>query len=155
MIKKILVSVIAAGCLSRFRGGVQFSQTPKEILVDDNELAVLESDSYLKVKVLSDDATAEGLAVDASIDTNAGADTAKDDDAATNDPEGTKVSEQPSERLAVITEAMRGLNLDVTADKPTVKQLKEQGLDVSAKERDEAWDLLVAEHDANNDEQQA
>lgn len=50
--------------------------------------------------------------------------------------------------LTAIVEAMRALDLDVTGDKPTVKSLKEQGLEVSAKYRDAAWNVLVAEANA-------
>ncbi|UNK05835.1 hypothetical protein MN210_03350 [Psychrobacter raelei] len=151
MTNKVLVSVMAAGCLSRFRNGMQFTKTAKEIEVTQNELATLEADSYLKVKVLSDDTAdiqnASGsLGDDADVAANAGADTAQSDDADTNAAESADVSEKPDERLVVITEAIRGLNLDMTADKPTVKELKDAGLDVSAKERDDAWDVLVAEH---------
>ncbi|PNK59460.1 hypothetical protein [Psychrobacter sp. FDAARGOS_221] len=150
MSNKVLVSVMAAGCLSRFRNGMQFTKTPRDIEVTQSELAALEADSYLKVKVLSDDAdikNASGsLGVDEDIAADSGADTAQSDDAGANATESDDDSEASVERLAVITESMRGLNLDMTADKPTVKELKDAGLDVSAKERDHAWDVLVAEY---------
>lgn len=152
MSKQFLVSVMAAGCLSRFRNGVQFTKEPKELTVDETQLSRFEADSYLKVKVLSDDANndadngSDALAVDANTEADAGSDTDKDHDADTNAAESADVSEGSTERLNIVVEAMRGLNLDMTADKPTVKELKEQGLDVSAKERDVAWNVLATEH---------
>ena len=45
---------------------------------------------------------------------------------------------------------MRGLNLDMTAGKPAVYDLQALGLDISAKERDAAWNVLTAEYAASN-----
>lgn len=147
----ILVSVMAAGCLSRFRNGVQFTRTPKEIEVTQSELAVLQADSYLKVTVIDDDNNnGHGLADNQSTDTNASADPTTTDAANKADTKSTAVSEKYNKRLDIV-ESMRELNLDWTADKPSVKELKALGLDVSAKERDAAWDQLIAEHNKKSD----
>ena len=213
MNKAFLVSVIATGCISRFRNGEQFTKTAKEIEVDESELATLESDSYLQVKVISefdddefDDSelvvpeadqpqTADVIVQQADFidaganDDDAGKDTAvssvvtplskdvpPDDtitlsakasvivdeleneptpqadadtdtaalpEAAPSEAQSTPVSEAPVNHLDTIVEAMRGLNLDRTAGKPTVYDLQALGLDISAKERDAAWDVLV------------
>lgn len=208
MNKAFLVSVVAAGCLSRFRNGTQFTDKPKQIEIDDSELAVLESDRYLQVKVISEFDDSESVVPEAdqplqadvivqqadfidagANDDDAGKDTAvssvvtplsedvpPDDtitlsakasvivdeleneptpqadadtdtaalpEAATSDAQSAPVPEASADHLATITEAMRGLNLDMTAGKPTVYDLQALGLDISAKERDAAWDALV------------
>ena len=188
MNKAFLVSVIATGCISRFRNGEQFTKTAKEIEVDESELATLEADDYLQVKVLSegaDDVEVAENTVDAvstvSISNNSSpkypisdtADVSADASPSAHELEGeptpnpdtdtdtaalpetpasetqsTPVSEAPVDHLATITEAMRGLNLDMTAGKPTVYDLQALGLEISAKERDAAWDVLVAESNA-------
>ncbi|MDN5619238.1 MAG: hypothetical protein L0G63_01985 [Psychrobacter sp.] len=184
MSKLFLISVIATGCQSRFRNGMQFTDKPKQIEVDDNELAVLESDRHLQVKVLSegaddvetgdntvnvDHSASEDTLSDATnasdpafiivdeleneptptADTDTG--TAATSEPVTSEAQSAKVPKAPADHLETIVEAIRGLNLDVTADKPTVYVLQELGLDVSAKERDAAWDVLAAEHAASND----
>lgn len=176
MNKVFLVSVIATGCISRFRNGEQFTKTAKEIEVDESELATLEADDYLQVKVLSEGAddveTGDNTVnVDhsASEDTLSDATNASDPafiivDELENEPthnpyadtgtaalpeapaseaQSTEVSKAPTDHLETIVEAMRGLNLDMTAGKPTVYDLQALGLDISAKERDAAWDALV------------
>ena len=183
MNKAFLVSVIATGCLSRFRNGEQFTKTAKEIEVDESELATLESDSYLQVKVLSkgaDDvetgdntvnvdhsAPEDSLsnATNASDPTfiivdeleneptpnpDADTDTPALPEAPASETQSTPVSEAPADHLATIVEAMRGLNLDMTAGKPAVYDLQALGLDISAKERDAAWNVLTAEYAASN-----
>ena len=186
MKKAFLVSVIATGCLSRFRNGEQFTQTAKQIEVDDSELAVLEADSYLQVKVISqqadnlgvgatDDDASKGTAV-SSVVTSLSEDVPLDDtitlsakagviidelenkptpkaatdtdttaplEPITSESESAAVSKAPVNHLDTIVDAMRGLDLDLTANKPSVYELKELGLDISAKERDAAWDALV------------
>lgn len=209
MSKLFLISVIAAGCQSRFRNGMQFTDEPKRIEVNDSELAVLESDRHLQVKVISesddseldefDDSelvvpeanfidagatndnagtdTADGpissesnvpsedtlpddaivVSTDDSINADeleneptpqadADTDTAALPEAPASETQSVEVPKAPVDHLDTITEAMRGLNLDVTADKPTVYVLQELGLDVSAKERDAAWNVLIDEH---------
>ena len=184
--KAFLVSVIAAGCLSRFRNGTQFTDKPTEIEVDESELLVLESDNHLQVKVIAqqadfidaganDDDAGKDTAVSSVVtplskdvppdDTitlsakasvivdeleneptpqaDADTDTAALPEAATSDAQSAPVPEASADHLATITEAMRGLNLDMTAGKPTVYDLQALGLDISAKERDAAWDALV------------
>ena len=167
MNKAFLVSVIATGCLSRFRNGVQFTKTAKEIEVDESELATLESDSYLQVKVLSKGADdVEDQPVDYAVSTvsiivdeleneptpnpDADTDTPALPEAPASETQSTPVSEAPADHLATITEAMRGLNLDMTAGKPAVYDLQALGLDISAKERDAAWNVLTAEYAASN-----
>lgn len=189
MNKAFLVSVIATGCISRFRNGMQFTKTAKEVEVDESELAALEADHYLQVKVLSegaddvevadnpvdnavkvisigDNSTPEHLASN-KADVSGNASTIVDEleneptsnpdadtdtpaplEAVANDAESAPVPEAPVDHLATITEAMRGLNLDMTAGKPTVYDLQALGLEISAKERDAAWDVLVAESNA-------
>ena len=167
MNKAFLVSVIATGCLSRFRNGVQFTKTAKEIEVDESELATLEADDYLQVKVLSEGADdVEDQPVDYAVSTvsiivdeleneptpnpDADTDTPALPEAPASETQSTPVSEVPADHLATIVEAMRGLNLDMTADKPTVYDLQALGLDISAKERDAAWNVLTAEYAASN-----
>lgn len=211
MSKLFLVSVIAAGCQSRFRNGMQFTGEAKQIEVNGSELVILESDHHLQVRVVSefddeDDlnenelTVAEDNLIEAgATNDNAGTDTADspissentapsedtlpddaivvstDDivnadeleneptatadadtdtaalpEAPTSETQSTEVPEAPVDHLETITEAMRGLNLDMTADKPTVYEIKELGLDISAKERDAAWDVLAAEHAKSN-----
>ncbi|WP_298978416.1 hypothetical protein [uncultured Psychrobacter sp.] len=183
MSKLFLISVIATGCQSRFRNGMQFTDKPKQIEVDDNELAVLESDRHLQVKVLSEGAddveTGDNTVnVDhsASEDTLSDATNASDPafiivDELENEPthnpyadtgtaalpeapaseaQSAPVPEAPVDHVETITAAMRGLNLDMTADKPTVYDLQALGLDISAKERDAAWNVLTAEYAASN-----
>lgn len=150
--KNILVTVKTVGCLTRFRNGMQFTKTAKEIKVDEHELAVLEADSYLKVTVI-DDGTETNAGADTTV-SNASADPTTTDAEDRTDIESTDVSEEPDKRLDTldgIVTAMRGLNLDMTGDKPSIKELKELGLDVSAKERDAVWDQLVAEHNDKSD----
>ena len=179
MSKLILVSVVAAGCVSRFRNGMQFTNAPTEIEVDDSELAVLEADRHLQVKVLlegaDDDDTGKDTAF-SSVVNSLSKDVPPDDtiilsakasvivdelesepapkadaDAGTTTPPKTvtseaksaEVSKAPIDHLETIVEAMRGSNLDMSAGKPTVNELKALGLDISAKERDAAWDALV------------
>ena len=186
MNKAFLVSVIAAGCLSRFRNGTQFTDKATEIEVDESELLVLESDNHLQVKVIAqqadfidagandddagkdtavssvvttlsedvppDDTTALSAKASITIDeleneptpqADADTDTAALPEAATSEAQSAPVPEAPTDHLATIVEAMRGLNLDMTAGKPTVYDLQALGLDISAKERDAAWDALV------------
>lgn len=160
MNKAFLVSVMATGCISRFRNGTQFTDEPKEVEVDESELATLESDSYLQVKVLSEGADdVEDQPVDNAVSTvsiivdeleneptpnpDADTDTPALPEAPASETQSTPVSEAPADHLATIVEAMRGLNLDMTAGKPTVYDLQALGLDISAKERDAAWDALV------------
>lgn len=134
--QKLLVAVTAVGCLSRFRNGMQFNTKPKQISVTEHELAILQTDSYLNVKVLEDDTV---------VDENAGEDPTAD--TGTNDSDDKKPDESGSSKpddLTVIVEAMQALHIDPAGDKPTVAYLKEQGLEVTAKQRDAAWDLLVA-----------
>ena len=186
MNKAFLVSVIATGCISRFRNGTQFTDEPKEVEVDESELLVLESDNHLQVKVIAqqadnmdagatDDDAGKDTAVSSVVtplsedvppdDTitlsakasvivdeleneptpqaDADTDTAALPEAATSEAQSAPVPEAPTDHLATIVEAMRGLNLDMTAGKPTVYDLQALGLDISAKERDAAWDALV------------
>lgn len=184
MSKLILVSVVAAGCLSRFRNGMQFTNEPKEVEVDESELVVLEADRHLQVKVLSEgaddvevaDNPLENAVSTVSISDNsapedyasntadvsgnasiivdeleneptpkadANANTPAPSEPVTSEVESTEVSKAPVDHLDTIVEAMRGLNLDMTAGKPTVYDLQALGLDISAKERDAAWDALV------------
>lgn len=191
MNKAFLVSVIATGCISRFRNGMQFTKTAKEIEVDESELATLESDSYLQVKVLSkgaDDVEVADKPVVITVSPTSVSDNPAPEDptpntavvsAATNiaaheleneptpnpyadtgtaalpeapasETQSTPVSEAPVDHVETITAAMRGLNLDMTADKPTVYDLQALGLDISAKERDAAWNVLTAEYAASN-----
>ena len=167
MNKAFLVSVIATGCLSRFRNGVQFTKTAKEIEVDESELATLEADDYLQVKVLSEGADdVEDQPVDYAVSTvsiivdeleneptpnpDADTDTPALPEAPASETQSTPVSEAPADHLATIVEAMRGLNLDMTAGKPAVYDLQALGLDISAKERDAAWNVLTAEYAASN-----
>jgi hypothetical protein len=183
MSKLFLISVIATGCQSRFRNGMQFTDKPKQIEVDDNELAVLESDRHLQVKVLSEGAddveTGDNTVnVDhsASEDTLSDATNASDPafiivdelenepthnpyadtgtaalpEAPTGEAESAPVPEAPVDHLTTIVEAIRGLDLDVTADKPTVYALQDLGIEINAKERDAAWDVLVKEHAESN-----
>ena len=193
MNKAFLVSVIAAGCLSRFRNGTQFTDKATEIEVDESELLVLESDNHLQVKVIAqqadfidaganDDDAGKDTAVSSVVtplsedvppdDTitlsakasvivdeleneptpqaDADTDTAALPEAATSDAQSAPVPEASADHLATITEAMRGLNLDMTAGKPTVYDLQALGLDISAKERDAAWNVLTAEYAASN-----
>ena len=191
MNKAFLVSVIATGCLSRFRNGEQFTKTAKEIEVDESELATLESDSYLQVKVLSkgaDDVEVADKPVVITVSPTSVSDNPAPEDptpntavvsAATNiaahelenepthnpyadtgtaalpeapasEAQSAPVPEAPVDHVETITAAMRGLNLDMTADKPTVYDLQALGLDISAKERDAAWNVLTAEYAASN-----
>lgn len=191
MHKLFLVSVIATGCLSRFRGGTQFTQVAKEIEVNESELAALKADHYLQVKVLSEgaddvetgDNTVDNAVSTVSISNNSSpkypisdtADVSADASPSAHELEGeptpnpdtdtdtaalpetpasetqsTPVSEAPVDHVETITAAMRGLNLDMTADKPTVYDLQALGLDISAKERDAAWNVLTAEYAASN-----
>ena len=167
MNKAFLVSVIATGCLSRFRNGEQFTKTAKEIEVDESELATLEADDYLQVKVLSEGADdVEDQPVDYAVSTvsiivdelenepthNPYADTgtAALPEAPASEAQSAPVPEAPVDHVETITAAMRGLNLDMTADKPTVYDLQALGLDISAKERDAAWNVLTAEYAASN-----
>lgn len=167
MNKAFLVSVIATGCLSRFRNGVQFTKTAKEIEVDESELATLEADDYLQVKVLSEGADdVEDQPVDYAVSTvsiivdeleneptpnpDADTDTPALPEAPASETQSTPVSEAPADHLATIVEAMRGLNLDMTAGKPAIYDLQALGLDISAKERDAAWNVLTAEYAASN-----
>ena len=167
MNKAFLVSVIATGCISRFRNGEQFTKTAKEIEVDESELATLEADDYLQVKVLSEGADdVEDQPVDYAVSTvsiivdeleneptpnpDADTDTPALPEAPASETQSTPVSEAPADHLATIVEAMRGLNLDMTAGKPAVYDLQALGLDISAKERDAAWNVLTAEYAASN-----
>lgn len=167
MNKAFLVSVIATGCISRFRNGEQFTKTAKEIEVDESELATLEADDYLQVKVLSEGADdVEDQPVDYAVSTvsiivdelenepthNPYADTgtAALPEAPASEAQSAPVPEAPVDHVETITAAMRGLNLDMTADKPTVYDLQALGLDISAKERDAAWNVLTAEYAASN-----
>lgn len=190
MNKAFLVSVIATGCISRFRNGMQFTKTAKEIEVDESELAALEADHYLQVKVIEgaddvevadkpvvitvsptsvsdnpapEDPTPNTAVVSAATNiaaheleneptpqADADTDTAAPSEPITSEAESTEVSAAPADHLETITEAMRGLNLDMTADKPTVYDLQALGLDISAKERDAAWNVLTAEYAASN-----
>ena len=167
MNKAFLVSVMATGCISRFRNGEQFTKTAKEIEVDESELATLEADDYLQVKVLSEGADdVEDQPVDYAVSTvsiivdeleneptpnpDADTDTAALPEAPASETQSTPVSEAPADHLATIVEAMRGLNLDMTAGKPAVYDLQALGLDISAKERDAAWNVLTAEYAASN-----
>ena len=190
MNKAFLVSVIATGCLSRFRNGEQFTKTAKEIEVDESELAALEADHYLQVKVIegADDVEVADKPVVITVSPTSVSDNPAPEDptpntavvsAATNiaahelenepthnpyadtgtaalpeapasETQSTPVSEAPVDHVETITAAMRGLNLDMTADKPTVYDLQALGLDISAKERDAAWNVLTAEYAASN-----
>ena len=167
MNKAFLVSVMATGCISRFRNGEQFTKTAKEIEVDESELATLEADDYLQVKVLSEGADdVEDQPVDYAVSTvsiivdelenepthNPYADTgtAALPEAPASEAQSAPVPEAPVDHVETITAAMRGLNLDMTADKPTVYDLQALGLDISAKERDAAWNVLTAEYAASN-----
>ena len=167
MNKAFLVSVIATGCISRFRNGEQFTKTAKEIEVDESELATLEADDYLQVKVLSEGADdVEDQPVDYAVSTvsiivdeleneptpnpDADTDTPALPEAPASETQSTPVSEAPADHLATIVEAMRGLNLDMTAGKPAIYDLQALGLDISAKERDAAWNVLTAEYAASN-----
>ena len=167
MNKAFLVSVIATGCISRFRNGTQFTKTAKEIEVDESELATLEADDYLQVKVLSEGADdVEDQPVDYAVSTvsiivdeleneptpnpDADTDTPALPEAPASETQSAPVSEAPADHLATIVEAMRGLNLDMTAGKPAVYDLQALGLDISAKERDAAWNVLTAEYAASN-----
>lgn len=191
MSKLFLISVIAAGCQSRFRNGMQFTTKPKQIEVDDSELAVIEADRHLQVKVLSEGADDVEVAdnpvdnavstvsisnnsspkypisdtADVSADASPSAhelegeptpnpdtdtDTAALPEAPASETQSAEVPEAPADHLATITEAMRGLNLDMTAGKPTVYDLQALGLDISAKERDAAWEVIAAEYAASN-----
>lgn len=190
MNKAFLVSVIATGCISRFRNGMQFTKTAKEIEVDESELAALEADHYLQVKVIegADDVEVADKPVVITVSPTSVSDNPAPEDptpntavvsAATNiaahelenepthnpyadtgtaalpeapasETQSTPVSEAPVDHVETITAAMRGLNLDMTADKPTVYDLQALGLDISAKERDAAWNVLTAEYAASN-----
>ena len=167
MNKAFLVSVIATGCISRFRNGEQFTKTAKEIEVDESELATLEADDYLQVKVLSEGADdVEDQPVDYAVSTvsiivdeleneptpnpDADTDTPALPEAPASETQSAPVPEAPVDHVETITAAMRGLNLDMTADKPTVYDLQALGLDISAKERDAAWNVLTAEYAASN-----
>ena len=190
MNKAFLVSVIATGCLSRFRNGEQFTKTAKEIEVDESELAALEADHYLQVKVIegADDVEVADKPVVITVSPTSVSDNPAPEDptpntavvsAATNiaaheleneptpnpdadtgtaalpeapasEAQSAPVPEAPVDHVETITAAMRGLNLDMTADKPTVYDLQALGLDISAKERDAAWNVLTAEYAASN-----
>ena len=190
MNKAFLVSVIATGCLSRFRNGMQFTKTAKEIEVDESELAALEADHYLQVKVIegADDVEVADKPVVVTVSPTSVSDNPAPEDptpntavvsAATNiaahelenepthnpyadtgtaalpeapasEAQSAPVPEAPVDHVETITAAMRGLNLDMTADKPTVYDLQALGLDISAKERDAAWNVLTAEYAASN-----
>lgn len=191
MNKAFLVSVIATGCLSRFRNGMRFTNEATEVEVDESELAILESDNHLQVKVLSEGAddvevadnslenavntvsisnnsapkyppsdtanassnatiTAHELENEPTPNPDADADTAALPEAPTGEAESAPVPEAPVDHLTTIVEAIRGLDLDVTADKPTVYALQDLGLEINAKERDAAWDVLVKEHAESN-----
>lgn len=190
MNKAFLVSVIATGCLSRFRNGMQFTKTAKEIEVDESELAALEADHYLQVKVIegADDVEVADKPVVITVSPTSVSDNPAPEDptpntavvsAATNiaahelenepthnpyadtgtaalpeapasEAQSAPVPEAPVDHVETITAAMRGLNLDMTADKPTVYDLQALGLDISAKERDAAWNVLTAEYAASN-----
>ena len=190
MNKAFLVSVIATGCLSRFRNGMQFTKTAKEIEVDESELAALEADHYLQVKVIegADDVEVADKPVVITVSPTSVSDNPAPEDptpntavvsAATNiaahelenepthnpyadtgtaalpeapasEAQSAPVPEAPVDHVEIITAAMRGLNLDMTADKPTVYDLQALGLDISAKERDAAWNVLTAEYAASN-----
>lgn len=190
MNKAFLVSVIATGCISRFRNGMQFTKTAKEIEVDESELAALEADHYLQVKVIegADDVEVADKPVVITVSPTSVSDNPAPEDptpntavvsAATNiaahelenepthnpyadtgtaalpeapasEAQSAPVPEAPVDHIETITAAMRGLNLDMTADKPTVYDLQALGLDISAKERDAAWNVLTAEYAASN-----
>ena len=190
MNKAFLVSVIATGCISRFRNGMQFTKTAKEIEVDESELAALEADHYLQVKVIegADDVEVADKPVVITVSPTSVSDNPAPEDptpntavvsAATNiaahelenepthnpyadtgtaalpeapasETKSTPVSEAPVDHVETITAAMRGLNLDMTAGKPAVYDLQALGLDISAKERDAAWNVLTAEYAASN-----
>lgn len=190
MNKAFLVSVIATGCISRFRNGMQFTKTAKEIEVDESELAALEADHYLQVKVIEgaddvevadkpvvitvsptsvsdnpapEDPTPNTAVVSAATNIaaheleneptpnpDADTDTAALPEAPTGEAESAPVPEAPVDHLTTIVEAIRGLDLDVTADKPTVYALQDLGIEINAKERDAAWDVLVKEHAESN-----
>ncbi len=190
MNKAFLVSVIATGCISRFRNGMQFTKTAKEIEVDESELAALEADHYLQVKVIegADDVEVADKPVVITVSPPSVSDNPAPEDptpntavvsAATNiaahelenepthnpyadtgtaalpeapasEAQSAPVPEAPVDHVETITAAMRGLNLDMTADKPTVYDLQALGLDISAKERDAAWNVLTAEYAASN-----
>lgn len=184
MSNRILVSVVVAGCLTRFRIGEQFTKTPKQVEVTQSELERLEADSYLQVKVISQgadddikhDSTGDNTGNSlqdgnasnsdpANSQSNTPSGDASNKLESNQDPEKNAGDEQnagdenqsPADKgsdeqktsapddLTAIVEAMRALDLDVTADKPTCPKLKELGLEVSAKDRDAAWDVLVAE----------
>lgn len=190
MNKAFLVSVIATGCISRFRNGMQFTKTAKEIEVDESELAALEADHYLQVKVIegADDVEVADKPVVITVSPTSVSDNPAPEDptpntavvsAATNiaahelenepthnpyadtgtaalpeapasEAQSAPVPEAPVDHVETITAAMRGLNLDMTAYKPTVYDLQALGLDISAKERDAAWNVLTAEYAASN-----
>lgn len=190
MNKAFLVSVIATGCISRFRNGMQFTKTAKEIEVDESELAALEADHYLQVKVIegADDVEVADKPVVITVSPTSVSDNPAPEDptpntavvsAATNiaahelenepthnpyadtgtaalpeapasEAQSAPVPEAPVDHVETITAAMRGLNLDMTADKPTVYDLQALGLDISAKERDAAWNVLTTEYAASN-----
>ena len=190
MNKAFLVSVIATSCISRFRNGMQFTKTAKEIEVDESELAALEADHYLQVKVIegADDVEVADKPVVITVSPTSVSDNPAPEDptpntavvsAATNiaaheleneptpnpyadtgtaalpeapasEAQSAPVPEAPVDHVETITAAMRGLNLDMTADKPTVYDLQALGLDISAKERDAAWNVLTAEYAASN-----
>ena len=190
MNKAFLVSVIATGCISRFRNGMQFTKTAKEIEVDESELAALEADHYLQVKVIegADDVEVADKPVVITVSPTSVSDNPAPEDptpntavvsAATNiaahelenepthnpyadtgtaalpeapasETKSTPVPEAPVDHVETITAAMRGLNLDMTAGKPAVYDLQALGLDISAKERDAAWNVLTAEYAASN-----
>lgn len=190
MNKAFLVSVIATGCISRFRNGTQFTDKATEIEVDESELAALEADHYLQVKVIegADDVEVADKPVVITVSPTSVSDNPAPEDptpntavvsAATNiaahelenepthnpyadtgtaalpeapasEAQSAPVPEAPVDHVETITAAMRGLNLDMTADKPTVYDLQALGLDISAKERDAAWNVLTAEYAASN-----
>lgn len=191
---KHLVKVATAGCITRFRNGVQFTKTPKEIMVDDSELAVLQADSYLCVDVLSHDAQNTGNGADdenaiantvldttniavapdatterititpdmasddgtivadtANATADASADTVALDAATANDSKIPGVSHDANDDLKIIAESLLHLDLDVNAGKPTVKELKDLGVELTAKQRDVAWDAyLIAQNNKND-----
>ncbi|WP_434352995.1 hypothetical protein VH441_07295 [Psychrobacter sp. HD31] len=184
-IYKTLVAVTAVGCITRFRNGIQFSKTPKQVEVTPSELERLEADSYLQVKVISQGADDDIKQDDTSDNTGDSLQAGDGDTNPANSQSTTPIApsnkldsnqdpakpagdeqnagdenQSPADKgsneqktsapndLTAIVEAMRALNLDLSAVKPTVKSLKEQGLEVSAKYRDAAWNVLVAEANA-------
>lgn len=191
MSKLFLASVIAVGCQSRFRNGMQFTDKPSRIAINGSDLAVLKSDRYLQVTVVdvndagadddtgkdiedspisperpapsedtpSDDAIVvsgqdsviiDKLENEPTPNPDADTDTAALPEAPASEAQSAPVPEAPVDHVETITAAMRGLNLDMTADKPTVYDLQALGLDISAKERDAAWNVLTAEYAASN-----